>query len=132
MRTKQQRLYWSTHFAIVGLLAACAHAQATHRVHVVVLHSESSIRTSLANRDAYIVRIESKSGKAFTARIVDQYPGCAEAPALLPGNENIHYSVSLRRAPYCDGMTNGTEMECFEVVHDSWRIPKTSEDQWWK
>ena len=112
-------------------IAVCS-AQASHRVSVTLLRQESSIHTSLTNRDSYIVRIQPKSGKRFDARIVDQYPSYVPDAALLPASDDINYSVSLRRAPYCDSVLDGSKMKCFEVVHETWRLPKAAEDQWWK
>jgi hypothetical protein len=118
---------------VVIPLPVTAHAVlASHRVNVTLLKQESSVHTSLANRDSYIVRIRPKTGKMFEARIVDEYPGDLPAPALLPARDDINYSVSLRRAPYCDSVTDGSEIKCFEADHNSWRSPKTIEDQWWK
>lgn len=111
-------------------------SEASHRVTVTVLRHESSIRTSVGNRDAYVVRVQPKGGVSFVARIVDRYPGYSDT-ALIPAAENdSHLSVALRRAPYCDSgqiETDSTDqMRCFEVVHGSWRLPKQAEDQWWK
>ena len=116
----------------VPLPIAARAALASHRVSVTLLRQESSIHTSLTNRDSYIVRVQPKSGRSFDARIVDQYPSYVPAAALLPASDDINYSVSLRRAPYCDSVLDGSKMKCFEVVHDTWRVPKPAEDQWWK
>lgn len=122
------------------VLLASAHrviaSESSHRVHVTILRCESSIHTSLSNRDAYIARVQSRSGKQFVARIVDRYPGYSDAPLLTPAKDDAPLSVALRRAPYCDSQASepdGTDqMRCFEVVHGSWRLPKNTEDQWWK
>jgi len=120
------------YFLVSIVLATTSHATSSHRVSVSLLKQESSVRTSAVNRDAYIVRIQSKSGRVFVARIVDQYPGYSPRPVFFPTTSDIHYSVSLRRASYCDSVTDGVELQCFEVIHSSWHVPKSAEDQWWK
>jgi hypothetical protein len=134
---------WSLCFYRYAMLCAALFAfaeagvasEASHRVKVTILRRESSIHSSISNRDEYVVRIQPKSGKRFVARIVDQYPGYSDAPLIGAGKDGVLLSVSLRRAPYCDSDMNpeyGLEsMKCFEVVHDSWRLPKNADD-WWK
>lgn len=114
-------------------------SEASHRVHATVLRRESSIRTSLSNRDVYLIQVVPKSGKAFVARMIDEYPPYADTlPDFVVGDEE-KFSVALRRTPYCDepmGQTNPTGAEpsvrCFAVVHDSWKINDPVRDQWWK
>jgi hypothetical protein len=114
-----------------------AENSAAHRVKVTIIHREASIHTSISNRDAYLVRIMPKSGRAFVARIVDQYPAYSDAPGFSPTRDEISISVALRRAPYCDEGGNDDDgermVQCFEVVHESWRFPKAAiEEQWWR
>lgn len=128
---------WASFFVTVAsMVAGRAFGEKAHRVRVVIIKQESTVHTSVGNRDAYVVRVEPKSGNQFVARIVDRYPGYSDT-ALIPAVENdSHFSVALRRAPYCDSgqiETDKTDqMRCFEVVHGSWRLPKQAEDQWWK
>jgi hypothetical protein len=139
MKASSNRVYSCT-LLCTALLASNVTGVASgngHRVHVTILRCESSIHTSVSNRDAYIVRVQPKSGKQFVARIVDQYPGYSDAPLISRTKDDVLLSVALRRTPYCDSemrVTDGPEsMKCFEVVHESWRLPKSAnEDQWWK
>ena len=124
-------------YFVAGVMAAMvAQGEATHRVKVVLIRQESALHTSLAKRDVYLVSVKPKSGKDFVARVVDQYPEYADTPGVSSGNAEALLSVTLRRAPYCDGAAMGSNEEgtvrCFEAVHGSWRLPKTKEDQWWK
>jgi hypothetical protein len=117
-------------------IGSCSSREVAHRVNVTILRCESSIRTSVSNRDAYVVRVRPKSGREFEARIVDEYPGYSE-PSPISFDKHIESaSVALRRAPYCDseasGQSRNDQIRCFEVVHGSWRIPKSRGDQWWK
>jgi hypothetical protein len=117
-------------------ICSCSASEVAHRVNVTILRCESSILTSVGNRDAYVVRVRPKSGGEFEARIVDEYPGYSD-PSLISLDKDVaSASVTLRRASYCDSEASrqgGTDLiRCFEVVHGSWRIPKSREDQWWK
>jgi hypothetical protein len=127
---------YAFYFLAVIMPTIVLHGETTHRVKVVLIRQESALHTSLAKRDVYLVSVKPKSGKDFVARVVDQYPEYADTPAVSSGNGEALLSVSLRRAPYCDGAMMGSGEEgtvrCFEVVHGSWRLPKTKEDQWWK
>lgn len=123
---------------VVGQIktGSCSASEIAHRVNVKILRYESSIRTSVGNRDAYVVRVRPKSGREFDARIVDEYPSYSD-PSLISLDKDVaSASVILRRAPYCDSVAPGQggtdQIRCFEVVHGSWRIPKGREDQWWK
>ncbi len=125
--------------AILVLIAVSmpAHSESltAHRVKVTIVRQESSVHTSLENRDAYLVRVIPKSGKAFFARIVDQYPADSDRPQLSLVIDQARISAALRRTPYCDGVDEETGglLRCFQVVHGSWRLPKASaEGQWWK
>jgi hypothetical protein len=105
-------------------------------VNVTVIKCESSIRTSVGNRDAYVVRVQPKSGKEFVARIIDEYPNSSDVSLISVAKDDAVFSVAIRRTPYCDSEANRTDsvdqMRCFQVVHGSWRQPKSIEDQWWK
>ena len=107
----------------------------THRVNVTVLRVESSLHTSLTNRNAYLVRVRPKHGEAFVAKAVDEYPGYMDSSPISLGNGEAEMSVALRRAPYCDGGVGGESetLRCFEVVHKSWRSHgHDAAADWWK
>lgn len=113
-----------------------ATAEHAHRVHINIIRRESSVHTSLETRDAYIVQVTPGSGKPFTARIVDQYPGYLDLNHP-DGYRSARFSVALRRAPYCDSSPiaadDAAQLRCFEVVHSSWRLADhATADQWWK
>jgi hypothetical protein len=128
---------WSCLF-VTGALTVTDHSfgEQAHRVRVAIITQESTVHTSVGNRDAYVVRVQPKSGNSFVARIVDSYPGYSDAVVVTAAKDDARISVALRRAPYCDTERTGTdgadEMRCFEVVHGSWRLPKVDKDEWWK
>lgn len=107
-----------------------------HRVYVRVVQRIASVRTSLSNMDEYLVQIKSKSGNAFTAKMIDEYPAYARALPIASLQDGVPFSVSLRRMPTCDDHAsglNGSGLRCFSMVHGSWRLPKdATEDRWWK
>jgi len=110
---------------------------ATHRVMVTVVHRESSIHTSVANRDSYLIQVTPKSGKVFTARMIDEYPAFEETLPDASVSDGADFSVALRRSSYCDDRWSGKDakssMRCFAVVHGSWKVPKGQlRDEWWK
>ena len=112
-------------------------ADTPHRVNAVFVSRESSIHTSLSNRDAYVIRIITKRGSVFTARMVDEYPAYGEGFPASSLTEGESFSVALRRMPYCDGGFNKMEddesLRCFEAVHGSWKTPKSQpKDEWWQ
>jgi hypothetical protein len=113
-----------------------AQSSAAHRVKIMLLSHESSIHTSLENRDAYIVRVTARSGREFVARIIDEYPGYAADPPFSSFADGTVFSVALRRMAYCDGSLSEDvqqSMRCFALVHGSWKLPKPGADeQWWK
>lgn len=119
------------------IAASVLHADMAHRVKVTILRHESSVRTSLGNRDSYLVKVIPKSGKVFVSRIVDTYPEYSDTPRLDLVKDGEVLSVSLRPAQYCDASaTPDGEVQpvrCFQVIHSSWRLPKdATEDHWWK
>jgi hypothetical protein len=111
--------------------------EATHRVNVVLLEEDSSLHTSVSNRDVYLLRVTPRKGTAFDAIAVDSYPPYAGAlPAHLL-NKGGTFSIKLMRAPYCDrasgGDGEGHAVRCFTIDHGSWKMPKNAEsDLWWK
>jgi len=128
------------------LLLACsfsfprlASSENPHRVHATVLSRESSLHTSLTNRDVYLIHVIPKSGKAFTALMMDEYPSYASALPDSALREGGKLSVALQRAPYCDqvpGEANaagvGSSVRCFALVHGSWKLKGLVRDEWWK
>jgi hypothetical protein len=124
-----------------------------------VISSESSIRTSLNNRDAYLIRIVPAHGLPFLARMIDDYPSYADAlpdGLRLPGSS---FSIELQRAAFCDQTPeehqsragHGTVIyevnespvqstafrqnivRCFLALHGSWKNAKSVEKgEGWK
>jgi hypothetical protein len=89
---------------ISSTLCAIGQADSTsaHRVRAVLISSESSVRSSLGNRDSYLIRIVPANGRPFLARMIDNYPSYADTfPRYLqaPGSS---FSIELRRAAFCD------------------------------
>jgi hypothetical protein len=133
---------WMKKLLSLGLLltelSALGYAQssAAHRVKITLLSHESSIHTSLENRDAYIVRVTARSGREFVARMIDEYPSYAADPPFSSLADGAVFSVALRKMAYCDsGLADGVQqpMRCFALVHGSWKLPKADADeQWWK
>jgi hypothetical protein len=108
-----------------------------HRVRVSIVRHESSIHTSVGNRDAYLVRVTPKSGKVFIARMVDEYPAYEETLPLSSLIDGALFSVALRPTPDCDWEAPDENAEgpvrCFSVVHGSWKLGKLqNKDEWWR
>jgi hypothetical protein len=110
-----------------------------HRVHATILRRESSLHTSLSNQDVYLIQLIPKSGKAFTARMIDEYPSYANALPDSALREGGSLSVALRRAPYCDEVLGqatavdaDSSVRCFAVVDGSWKFKGLLRDEWWK
>jgi len=131
MRRSRRMLIAAILLAGVGLSYA---DNDTHRVMITVVHRESAIHSSVANRDSYLIQIKPKQGKAFTARMIDEYPPYEETLPIASVNDGSVFSVALRRASYCDDReTSDPSMRCFAVVHGSWKVPKGQlRDEWWK
>lgn len=106
----------------------------THRVSVAIVRRESYVHSSVANRDSYLIQITPKSGKPFTARMIDEYPSYEEGLPFASLGDGAAFSVTLRRASYCDDLEDaGSSIRCFAVVHGSWKVPKGQlRDEWWK
>jgi hypothetical protein len=115
-----------------------AASEVPNRVHATVLGRESSVHTSVSNQDVYLIQVVPKSGKAFLAKMIDEYPPYADALPDAILSEGGKLSVALRRAPYCDQPlpvnTTGTDssVRCFAVVHGSWKVKSLVRDEWWK
>jgi hypothetical protein len=126
------------------VLCACtrlAASEAVHRVRVSIVRHEAAIHTSLGNQDIYLIYVTPKSGKAFAATMVDEYPSYADGLPFQSVSDGTTFSVALRRTTYCDnGPENGDPaasadlpVRCFAVIHDSWRIhTRRARDEWWK
>jgi hypothetical protein len=91
-------------FVAAGFIAIAAMAQdsRSHRVKARLVSQESSLHTSVSNRDVYLMRVMPGSGAAFDATVVDSYPAYAEALPLHGLSKDITVSVKLIRPPYCD------------------------------
>ena len=114
-----------------------ASSETLHRVKISIVRHESSIRTSIGNRDAYLIRIAPKSGKVFIARMVDEYPAYEQTLPFASLNDGALFSVALRPIADCHGETADVTAEApvrsFLVVHGSWRIRKAqTKDEWWR
>jgi hypothetical protein len=124
--------------SIVCSWSELAASEVPHRVHATVLRRESSLHTSVSNQDVYLIQVVPKSGKAFTARMIDEYPSYGNALPDAVLREGGELSLALRRAPYCDqpeeANATGTDpsVRCFAVVHGSWKYKDLVRDEWWK
>lgn len=109
-------------------------SEQVHRVKVTIVLRESSLHSSVVNRDSYLIQVSPKSGKAFTARMIDEYPSYEDKLPYISVSDGAAFSVALRRASYCDDLENaGSSIRCFAVVHGSWKVPKGQHrDEWWK
>jgi hypothetical protein len=123
---------------VVGFTVSVAMAQGAgaHRVKAMLVSQESSLHTSVSNRDVYLLRVMPRSGVGFDATAVDSYPGYAEALPLHGLSKGVIISVKLIRTPYCDlpasedGQRASTR--CFAIERDTVRAPKNAADLWWK
>jgi hypothetical protein len=113
---------------------AMAHGAESHRVKAVFVAQESSLHTSLNNRDVYLLRVKPQHGAIFEAIAIDNYPGYADALPLHSLADGAHFSVKLERTPYCDQVARDGQaaMRCFTIERGSWKGPKKAADEWWK
>jgi hypothetical protein len=123
--------------AAITATAAVSQGEVSHRVRAILMKRESSLDTSVGNRDVYLLRITPRSGAAFDAIAVDSYPGYAEAFPLHRLTEDVTFSVKLVRTPYCDRSVSSDGQEltirCFMIDHGSLKMPKNAAlDPWWK
>jgi len=111
-------------FALVSFPGRSASDQ-PHRVTVAIVRLESSVHSSVANRDSYLIQVTPKSGRVFTARMIDEYPAYEQTLPFASIGDGAAFSVALRRASYCDDLENaGSSIRCFAVVHGSWKTPR--------
>lgn len=107
-----------------------------HRVKVIVVARDSALRTTITNRDAYLLRVQTPGGQAFEAVGIDAYPSYEDGLPSTYLSKDIALSVRLKRSPYCDRISpdSSGSIRCFEVDHGSWRKPGglRSEDAWWR
>jgi len=116
-------------------IAIVAQGEAAHRVKAALVAEESSLHTSVNNRDVYRLRVTPHHGAAFDAIVIDNYPGYAEALPLHGMPKDTHFSVKLIRTPYCDQVGNDEQgtLRCFAIERGSWKGQRAAEtDQWWK
>jgi hypothetical protein len=121
--------------AIVATLTA--KCEVAHTVKAVLVDQESSLHTSVSNRDVYRLRIMPRKGAAFEAVAIDSYPSYAEALPLRGLVKNTSFPITLVRTPYCDQTPNedgnGTAVRCFAIVRGGWKVPENAAaDPWWK
>lgn len=139
MRNLLRDVTRATAFLVAGCMVNMLMAQSTgsHRVRATLMNQQSSLHTSLSNRDVYLLRVTPRKGGAFDAIAVDSYPGYAEALPLHGMSGNLTFSVRLIRTPYCDlqASDDGQEepIRCFSIKRDSFKAPKSAaSDLWWK
>jgi hypothetical protein len=123
--------------AAITATAVVSQGEVSHRVRAVLMSRESSLHTSVSNRDVYLLRVMPRSGAAFDAIAVDSYPGYAEALPLHRLTKDVTFSLKLVRTPYCDRPVSDdgqeTSVRCFTVERDSLKMPKNAtSDFWWK
>jgi hypothetical protein len=121
--------------ATIAVLAA--NGQTAHRVTAALVEQESSLHTSMSNRDVYRLRILPHKGAAFEAVAIDSYPSYEAALSLQGLAKDTSFSISLVRTPDCDERFGGdgtnSSVRCFAIVRSSLRTPKNaSADLWWK
>jgi hypothetical protein len=139
MLTKSKAMMQSICFVAAAITATGAFSQGevSHRVRAILMSQESSLHTSVSNRDVYLLRVTPRSGAAFDAIVIDSYPEYAEALPLGRLTKNVTFSVKLIRTPYCDRPDSGDGQEfairCFTIEHGSLKMPKSAaSDLWWK
>jgi hypothetical protein len=116
-------------------MATIANGDSSHRISAVLVAKESSLHTSVANRDAYLLRILPRRGAAFDAIAIDSYPGYADALPLRDMPKDVRFSVKLLRTPYCDRSEDEGQkvLRCFAIERKSLKIRHTgATDQWWR
>lgn len=123
--------------AAIAATGAVSWGETSHRVRVTIVGQQSSLHTSVSNRDVYLLRVTPRKGSAFDAIAVDNYPAYAEALPTPLLNTGAAFSVKLLRTPYCDrvagGDGQGASVRCFAIDHGSWKMPKSIvPDPWWK
>lgn len=123
--------------AVITATVTLAQAEISHRVKAVLMNRESSLHTSVGNRDVYLLRVTPRSGAAFDAVAVDSYAEYAETLPLCRLTKDVTFSIKLIRTPYCDRAikSEGQELtvRCFMIDHGSLKIPKNAaSDPWWK
>jgi hypothetical protein len=123
-------------WSIVLFTVQALHAEnvTAHRVRATIIRQESSLRTTVSNRDVYLVRITTQSGRTFDAVVVDSYPGYAEALPLSGSNSKGSFSMRLLRTRYCDRPDDqtGSNIPCFAVERNSVKTHAGTTDQWWR
>lgn len=132
-----------------------------HRVRAVMLDTETSVRTTVNNRDSYLIRIMPRHGQPFLARMIDNFPPYADPLPDYLRSQGTTFSVELWRATFCDQnqdrKTNpmnrmsdseidqapeaitlasqdehpGGVTRCFIAVHGSWKNAKGEQKDEW-
>jgi hypothetical protein len=130
MKRKESLARWLAVLAVTCVTPYLASASdAAHRVHASILSRESSLHTSLSNRDVYLLRVSPRQGPAFDAIAVDSYPGYATALPIGLLHPGAVVSIRLIRNPDCDrsaGANDADTLRCFTIEHGSWKLPKRS------
>jgi hypothetical protein len=139
MRNRVSDVRRAPAFVVAGFMVSVAMAQDTgsHRVKAMLVSQESSLHTSVSNRDVYRLRIMPRKEAAFEAVAINSYPSYAEALPLRSFVKNTNFSIKLVRTPYCDRKVaddmEGAIIRCFAMERDSWKAPKSAViDVWWR
>jgi hypothetical protein len=124
-------------FTAMIIATLAAKGEAAHTVKAVVVDQESSLHTSVSNRDVYRLQLMPREGAAFEAIAIDSYPSYAEALPLRQLAKDVPFSVKLIRTPYCDlpaiGEGQGPAVRCFKIERGSLKVPRNAaSDPWWK
>jgi hypothetical protein len=124
-------------FTAMVITILAAKGEAAHTVKAVVVDQESSLHTSVSNRDVYRLQLMPREGAAFEAIAIDSYPSYAEALPLRDLQKDASFSIKLIRTPYCDQTSSHdgdrTAVRCFAIVRDGWKAPRNAaSDLWWK
>lgn len=139
MRNRNQAAnYLAVGLCVTGMAMAdylpSAGAEVSHQVKVVLLRKESSLHTTISNRDVYLLRVIPQKGAAFDAVAIDSYPGYAKAlPVQNLGD--VTFSMRLIRTPDCDrpsGYDAQKSIRCFRIDRTGWHTPKSAIEEWWK
>lgn len=125
----------STGLMFTSFTGASSQAESSHRVKATLLRQESSLHTSLGNRDAYLLMVKPAKGEEFEALAIDNYPGYVNALRLGHLDKSSPFSIRLIRTPYCDRLSESDSqnvIRCFEIDRNGWKAPASSVDAWWK
>jgi hypothetical protein len=124
-------------FTAIMFAVLVAQGEAAHRVTAALVDQESSLHTSVSNRDVYRLRIMPRKGASFEAVAIDSYPSYAEVLSLRGLAKDATFSIRLVRTPYCDEISGtdgkGALVRCFAIERSGLKVPRNAVvDPWWK